>query len=277
MDRNLRRWSVAALFAGLILLAGCTRTVQSWNVSQRDAGIRKAAAALAGAKTDAQRAAAYADLGDAYGEKARYSRAMKLIGSDEYRKLFDTAILHHTQAIALGAGNADLYYRRGRTYYFRASLDMMYDTKATAYLTPARADFVKAVERNPKNVEVLDMLGLTDASLSNWTEAIKDFEQEAALEPKSRYRLADAYCNRGLAYFGEKKFDLAEADLNQAINIQTRRPDPCECEPYGLLLAIHVTQTHDYDKARAVAAKAQAAGIWVDPQYLDQLRAAKGN
>jgi len=271
------RW-VATLIAGIIMLAGCSiKAIQSRNLAERDAEVRKAEAELGAAKNDAQRVAAYAHLGDAVGEKSRYARAMKLISSDEYVKLFDIAIQDHTQSIALDSGNANLYYRRGRTYYFRAALDMMYNTKATTYLVPARADFVKAVALNPKNAETLDMLGLTDASLSNWNDAVHDFEQEVALDPKTKFRLADAYCNRGLAYLQEKKFDLAEADLTQSINIRTYQPDPCECEPHGLLLAIYVNQTHEYDKARAVAAKARAAGIWVDPTYLEQLKAAKGN
>src|SRR5262249_26114232 len=272
LKRITRRWWMAAPIAGILLLSGCSvQQIQARNLAERDAEVRKATAALAAAKNDAQRVAAYADVGDAVGEKARYSRAMKLIRDDEYVKLFDTAIQNHTQAIALNEGNANLYYRRGRTYYFRAALDMMYNTKATTYLVPARADFVKAVALNPKNAETLDMLGLTDASLSNWNDAVHDFEQEVALDPKIKFRLADAYCKRGLAYLQEKKFDLAEADLTQSINIRTYQPDPCECEPHGLLLAIYVNQTHEYDKARAVAAKARAAGVWVDPTYLEQL------
>ena len=32
----------------------------------------------------------------------------------------------------------------------------------------------------------LDMLGLTDGSMGDWTQAIADFEQEAALKPRMR-------------------------------------------------------------------------------------------
>lgn len=277
INTTASRWWVAVPIAG-ILLAGCSiKAIQSRNLAERDAEVRKAASELAAAKTDAQRVSAYAHLGDAYGEKSRYARAMKLISNDEYTKLFDTAIQNHTQAITMDPGNADLYYRRGNTYYFRAATDMMFDMKATANMKPARVDFVKSVSLNPKSAQTLDMLGLTDASLSDWEAAVQDFEQEAAIDPKSSYRLADAYCNRGLGYLQAKKFDLAEADLKHSISIRTHQPDPCECEPRGLLLAIYVNQTHEYEKARAVAAEAKAKGIWVDPQYEEKLKKAQGN
>lgn len=272
MTTCAKRCSTAAVLAAAILSSGCIRLYQSWNVSRFDSEIRKAGAAIAAASTDAQRATAYADRGDAYCEKARYSRLMKLITIEEYERLFQLAIRDHNQAIALDQENADLYYRRGSAYYDHASLDMIYNPKATAYLIPARADFSKAVEKNPKHAMAFDMLGLTDSSLRDWTAAVADFEQEAKLNPDSRrYRLSDAYCNRGYIYVGEKKYDLAESDLNHAIEIRSEG-DPCECEPYNPLLAMYLSQTHEYDKARAVAAKARASKSWIAPEYVAQLK-----
>lgn len=246
---------------------------QSWNESRYDSAIRKLGAAIEAAKDDAQRAAAYADRGDIYEEKARYLRIMKLIPNNEYEGLFQLAIQDHNQAIALDLENADLYYRRGNVYYDHASLDMIYNPKPSAYLIPARADFSKALEKNPKHAMALDMLGLTDSSLGDWSAAIDDFEREGTLNPDSRrYRLSDAYCNRGSVYLGHKKLDLAESDLNHAIEIRSAG-DPCECEPYNPLLALYLTQTHEYDKARAIAAKARASKSWIAPEYVAQLKA----
>lgn len=273
IDGVARRYSVVVLVVGAICLVGCTRTYQNLNVSQRDSEIRRATAAIAAAKNDAQRATAYADRGDAYGEKARYSRFTKLIAADEYDRQFDLAMQDYSQAVALNPENAEIYYRRGYTYYGRAGLDMMTDVHATAYLKPAKADFSKAVEKNPKHVMALDMLGLSEASLGEWTEAIADFGKEVALDSTKRFRLSDAYCNRGLAYLAEKQFERAAPDFNQAIELEVRKQsDPCECEPYGPLMAIYLNQTHEYDKARGVAAKAQAAGKWIAPEYLEQLK-----
>jgi tetratricopeptide (TPR) repeat protein len=270
-----RRWSTAILFAGMVLLGGCTRMVrmyENWQASRYDGEIRRAGQAIAVSGNAIQRSAAYADRADAYSEKARYSRLMKLIPDEEYNKLFDLALQDYNQAIALDPDNAEMYYRRGNAYYSRAGLDMIYAPYTSVFLAPAKADFSRVVEKNPQNDMALDMLGLTDGSMGDWTQAIADFEQEAALKPGMRFRVSDAYCNRGSRY-PKEKHDLAIADLNRAIQIRGTS-DPCECEPYNPLLAIYLTQTREYDKAREVAALAQRSGKWIAPEYLEQLKAS---
>jgi len=270
---TVKRWSTAILFAGIVLLGGCTplvRLYQSLQVSSFDGEIRRSSSAVAAATSDAQRSAAYADRADAYSEKARYSRLMKLIPGEEYNKLFDLAVQDYNQAIALDPDNAEIYYRRGNAYYSRAGLEMIYDRTPSASLVPAKADFSRVVAKNPKNVMALDMLGLTDASMGDWTQAIADFEQEAALKPRMRFRVSDAYCNRGSSY-PKEKYEPAISDLNRALQI--RGPsDPCECEPYNPLLAIYL-QRREYDKAREVVALAQRSGKWIAPENLEQLKA----
>jgi tetratricopeptide (TPR) repeat protein len=202
-------------------------------------------------------------------------RLMEHIADEEYNKLFDLAVQDYNQAIALNPDNVEIFYRRGDAYYSRAGLDMIYAPYTSVFLAPARADFSRVVEKNPQNVMALDMLGLTDGSMGEWTQAIADFEQEAALEPSMRFRVSDAYCNRGSRYPREKH-DLAISDLNRAI--QSRgTSDPCECEPYTPLLAIYLSQTRNYDKAREVVALAQRSGQWIAPEYLDQLKASNAN
>jgi len=250
------------------------RMYQSWEVSRYDGEIRRADAAVAAAGSDAQRSAAYADRADAYAEKARYSRVMKLIAIEEYNKLFDLAVQDYNQAIALDPDNAEMYYRRGNAYYSRAGLDMIYAPYTSVFLAPAKADFSRALEKDPKNAMAFDMLGLTDGSMGDWTQAIADFEQEAELTPGMRFRVSDAYCNRGSRYPREK-YDLAISDLNRAIQIRGTS-DPCECEPYNPLLAIYL-QTREYDKAREVFALAQRSKKWIAPENLEQLKALSAN
>jgi len=267
---SVKLCSAAVLFAGIVLLSGCARISQSWYLSRSDGKIRRAGAALAAARSNAERSAAYADRADAYADKARYSRVMKLIAGEEYNKLFDLAVQDYNQAIALDPDNADMYYRRGNAYYSRASLDMIKEP-TSVFLAPAKADFSLAVEMNPKNAMAFDMLGLTDASMGNWTQAIADFKQETGMDHLQSLRLSDAYCNRGTVYLGEKKYNLAISDLNQAIQIRGTG-DPCECEPYNPLLAIYLNQTREYDKARALVALAQRSGKWIAPENLEQLK-----
>ena len=92
-------------------LAGCGRVWQSFYINGCDRDIRKAAKSMETAKSDTQRAAAHADRGDAYAEKARYSRAFKLISSEEYERLFGAAITDYGQALALDPDNAEMYFR----------------------------------------------------------------------------------------------------------------------------------------------------------------------
>jgi len=271
---GFKRSAIATLFATIALLAGCTGFFQSAYLSDRDRDIQNAAKAIAAAKTDAQRVVGYLDRADAYADKARFARITKQIEMEEYKRTFDLALADYKQALALDPENADAYYRRGYAYYMRAGLDMIYDTKATTFLMPAKADFVKAAERNPKSAKTFDMLGLTDASLQDWTAAIAAFEKEVALEPHSPDRLSDAYCNRGDVYMNEGKYDLAAADLYRAIELPGHR-DPCECDPYNSLLTLFLIRTHDPDKAEAVMAKSAKSGRPVAPEYQEKLKKLK--
>src|SRR5712692_5152010 len=63
----------------------------------------------------------------AYSEKARYSRAFKLISAGEYDRLFGLAVKDHDQAVALDPVSAEAYYSRGQTYYDRAALEVVED------------------------------------------------------------------------------------------------------------------------------------------------------
>jgi len=246
---------------------------QGW-YGRSDVEIRRAGRAIASSGNTAERAAAYADRADAYSEKARYLRLIKHIAGEEYNKLFDQAVQDYNQAIALDPDNAEMYYRRGNAFYSRAGLDMIYAPYTSVFLAPAKADFSRVVEKNPRDVDALDMLGLTDGSMGDWTQAIADFEKEVALKPRMRFRISDAYCNRG-SHYPREKYDLAISDLNRTIQMRDAS-DPCECEPYNRLLAIYI-QTREYDKAREVVALAQRSRKWIAPEYLEQLKAPTAN
>jgi tetratricopeptide (TPR) repeat protein len=271
---SVKRWRTAILFAGMVLLNGCTGTIrmfESWRASRYDGEIRRAGRAIDASTNTMQRSEAYADRADAYSEKAEYLRLMKIIPIEEYSKLFDLALQDYNQAIALEPDNAEMYYRRGNAYYSRAGLDMIYSPDKSAFLAPAKADFSRVVEKNPKNAMALDMLGLTEGSMGDWTQALAVFEQEAALKPDMRFRVSDAYCHRG-SHYPREKYDLAISDLNQAIQIRGTS-DACECEPYNPLLAIYL-QTREFDKAREVARLAQQSKKWIAPENLEQLKAS---
>ena len=250
-------------------LAGCGRVWRSLYLSGCERDIKKATKSIEMAKGDAQRAAGFADRGDAYAEKARYSRAFRLISTEEYERIFALAITDYDRATALDPNDADKYFRRGRAYYFRAALDLTDRTNARDFFAPAKADFSKAIENNPRYELAFDMRGLANDATGNLDESISDFAQEAALNPKSRYRLADEYCRRGFFNLRDKKYDSAIADFEKAIDIETSS-DPCECEPYNPLLAIYLDK-QDYGKAKTIAERARKAGKTIAPEYRDKL------
>jgi len=141
---------------------------QSGFLTSYERDINSSTEAIATARDDAQLAAAYSKRGSTYSEKARYSRAFKLISSEEYGRLFGLAIQDHDQAIALAPAKAEAYFNRGQAYYDRANLETVVDgvlvvTDAAwkAWFDPAVADFKKAVELDGRYERAWDMLGLT--------------------------------------------------------------------------------------------------------------------
>src|ERR1700730_15220271 len=117
---------ILALASVLLFLAGCTRVARYLYLSSYDRDISSAAKAIESARDNTHRAEAYAKRGSAYSEKARYSKAFKLISTDEYDRLFGLAVKDHDQAIALDP-SAEAYYTRGVTYYDRANLQAVVD------------------------------------------------------------------------------------------------------------------------------------------------------
>ena len=260
--------------ASMVFLPGCRQISQYLYLHHYDREISKATQALASARNDSQRAAAYAQRGSAIGEKARYSRAFRLISGAEHARLLDLALTDHARAIALAPGNAEMYYLRGCTSYSQTTLTPMVPEDAPrvpARLASAKADFSKAIELDPRHAQAYEFRGLTDEGAGDWDQAIADYTQLAALQPKSRYRLADGYCGRGSFYLKEKRPDLAAADLEKSIEIGSFT-DGCQCEPYNSLLAIYLFEKPDLEKARAVVRRAQAASQWIAPEYLEKLK-----
>ena len=96
--------------AGLtILLSGCG----PWSyLASYEHDIRSATRDIETAHDDVHRSTAYTKRGSAYSEKARYSRAFKLIPMDEYARVFGQAIQDHDRAIALNSASAEAYFAR---------------------------------------------------------------------------------------------------------------------------------------------------------------------
>jgi tetratricopeptide (TPR) repeat protein len=265
---------VSALLLLGVLLAGCG---QSSYLASYERDISSATRAIETARDDAQRAAAYTKRGGAYSEKARYSRAFKLIPPDEYARLFDLAIQDHDQAIALAPASAEAYYRRGEAYYDRAVLEVVVNgtrvgDKVTWHLwfDPSIADLRKAIEKNTRFDLAWDRLGLIYETIGELDQAIDAYTQVLALDRKlGRTRLADAYCERAGTHQKEKNDDAAIADYEKSIDLGAV-DDGCSCDPYGPLLGLY-GEGRRYDQGWVVVHKARNAGKWIAPEWLDRL------
>jgi tetratricopeptide (TPR) repeat protein len=271
LSNKARPWCVSVV----LLFAGCSQM----ELYERD--ISSSTRAIESARDDAHRATAYSRRGSAYSEKARYSRAFKLVPAEEYERLLNLAIKDHEQAIALDPTSADAYYNRGRTYYDRAVLETVVngslvgtDASRKTWFAPAVADFRKAIEKDRKHYEAWDMLGLSHETTGELDQAINDYSQEMALNSLGRKRLAEAYCARGGYYQKEKQLDAAIADYEKSIDAGATA-DGCSCDPYNPLLGLY-SDSRRYDQSWAVVGRALKAGKWVAPDLLDVLKKESG-
>jgi tetratricopeptide (TPR) repeat protein len=226
--------SLLALSAILPLSFGCGG--QSFWLSQYEGHIRKGTATIAAAKTDRERSAGYVERARGYGEKARYLRAFKKIGLEEYTQLFEQAVKDHGEAVRLDPANAEVYLNRGLTYYdrgFVAPPDQLEpESKAGEYRKLAKADFTTAIELDGRNELALDRRGMINEQEMDYEAAILDYTAEMAVNPRlGKMRLADLYCLRGRANTIAKKYDLGAADYERAISLDVPA-DSCDCEPY---------------------------------------------
>ena len=264
-----------------LLLGGCGGP--SYYLASYERDISSSTQALEAARDDAQRSAAYTKRGSAYSEKARYSRAFKLISSDEYARLFGLAIQDHGQAIALDPSSAEAYFSRGVAYYDRAVLEgvvngALVGDKATwnLWFDPAIADFRKATQKDPRHSLAWDRLGLSHETIGELDQAINAYTQEmAAVDQKlGRRRMANAYCLRGDSDQKEKKFDVAIADYEKAIDLGATADD-WSCDPYNPLFGLYA-ESRRYDQGWEVVHKARTSGKWIMPELLDRLQKESG-
>jgi lipoprotein NlpI len=259
----------------MVLLAGCEWHTPASFLAARDREIGEATRAIETSRDDAHRAQAHVDRARAYSEKARYSRAFKLVALEEYGQLFDLAITDHDRAVALSPGDADVYLKRGLTYYDRAALELRGEPGTKALFEAARTDFTSAIERDRRNEQALDMRGLVHTANDELDLAIDDFAEVMRINPRlGKLRLAEAYCQRGSSFLRGKQYDLAIVDFETAIGLDAPS-DGCDCQSDWPLAATYY-EKRQYDKSWEVVHRAQRARRWIAPEFIVQLKTASG-
>ena len=273
------RTTKSACACVLLLFGGCSwmsQWSQHQHISGYDRDIRNATQAIQIARDTGGRASAYSKRGSSYSEKARYSRAFKLIPSDEYERLFNLALKDHDQAITLNPNSAEVYFNRGQAYYDRATLELTSHQDPRPWFDRAAGDFEIATVKDPRNFMAYDLLGLSHEQNGEWDKAIHDYTRESAVNPLGRVRLADAYCGHGQQDQTDNRFEAAAADYEKSIEIGARPEDGCSCEPYNSLLSIYTSETHQYDKAWDLVHQAQRSNHQIASELVDQLKKSSG-
>jgi len=259
----------------LLLSTACGPMARSLYIAGCNRDIDKATKAIEAARNDGERASGYAERGRAHSEKARYSKAFKLIAGDEYGRLSGLAIEDHDRAIALAPDNAQMYLSRGLTYFDRATVVDPADPTFRAAMDSAGADFTSTIERDGRNARALDMRGLVHTSIGDLDQAIADFALEMTIDPHlGRMRLADAYCGRGSSYHRAGNLDPAISDYEKAIELGASA-DGCACQPEAPLAWIYY-ERKQYDRSWEVVRRARATRKWIDPEMLESLKKASG-
>jgi tetratricopeptide (TPR) repeat protein len=119
------------------------------------------------------------------------------------------------------------------------------------------------------------MRALVHTANGDHYQAIRDFAEVMKLNPHlGKLRLAEAYCQRGGVFLKEKRYDLAIADYEKAIELNAPS-DGCDCQP-DWPLAWTYYEKRQYDKSWEVVHRAQRAKRWIAPEFIAQLKQASG-
>ena len=82
----------------------------------------------------------------------------------------------------------------------------------------AKSYWDKAIAANPQLAEAYNNRGLAFYNLNQHQKAIEDFSQAIRIKPE----YAEAYNNRGNAYYALDQYQKAEADFNQSLQFKPR-------------------------------------------------------
>jgi tetratricopeptide (TPR) repeat protein len=137
-------------------------------------------------------------------------------------KEVDIALKVFTKAIESEPESAQNYFDRGWLLlgFLRAISTLSVVTyelrdKIIRYKEIAVADFEKSSELNPENDKAFGCLGDCHAMTQDYENALLNYSK--AIELNENF--ANHYHNRGWVYWKRKEYELAKADLKQALSL----------------------------------------------------------
>jgi tetratricopeptide (TPR) repeat protein len=170
------------------------------------------------------------------------------------KKAYDQAIADYTEAIQLDSKNAGAYNGRGVIYYNKKNYEqattnydraislapsrftfyynrgLLYNeiglfSNESAYHLRAIADFSKAIELNPKDVQNYRIRAFAYKLTNNSQQALMDYSTMIELNPKD----AEVYEQRGYIYEGLDEKEIAAANFKRAKELR-ENPDSTEID-----------------------------------------------
>ncbi len=123
--------------------------------------------------------------------------------TQRYLAYWQDSITLINHMLTLTPDAAPLYNSRGSAYHDKGDLDL------------AIADYTKAIEINPLDVEGYINRGAAYISKNQLDLAISDYNKSIEINPG----YAEAYNNRGLVYMSKGQLDQAISDYNKSIEI----------------------------------------------------------
>lgn len=157
------------------------------------------------------------------------------------KQQFDRAVADYTSAIKLNPKSAEAYNNRGAAFLKLNRFDLAEkDIRKALALDPGYALAKQNLAKLPKKIpdaqagstpEAPAPTPAPNAKTNGWKDCSQDKDNELALrgcaaviaDPKStKPHRADAYYNRGNAYYRDNKFDEAISDYGHAIELNPR-------------------------------------------------------
>jgi tetratricopeptide (TPR) repeat protein len=133
-------------------------------------------------------------------------------------------------------------------------------------LNKAISDYTKAIEIDPKDADAYFDRGLAFYYKDDFDRAIPDLAKAIEIKPGFK----SAYFNRGHAYHGKGMFNEAIADYSKVLEI-----DPTDFETY-YLRAVSYCSNKEYEKAWQDLHKAEDYGYPLEPEFLERLKKESG-
>jgi len=186
--------------------------------------------------------------------ESHYSRGTAYSRKGQYEE----AISDYTKALEINSMDAKAYYNRGIAYCKKSQYDQ------------AILDFSKALEINPMDAKSYYNRGITYCKKGQHNQAISDFKKALEIDPNNpRYLVT--YIDHEIAYFEDKgQYDQAVSDYSKALGI-----NPNDAEAY-FNRGIAYYNKKEYEKSWEDVNMAQALGYTIPPEFLDDLHKTPG-